>query len=74
MMITKNGMEPKSCHHCKNYYSGMNYNYRLKDVEHKEMDGFICAAFAYEGIMVHMSGLVNDSVDFCEEYVPRGEK
>lgn len=67
--------EKKSCKNCKFCYSGMNYNYRVDKVEHKEMDGFICAAFAAEdGTMVHMSGLVNDSVDFCEMYKPRGEK
>ena len=39
------------------------------------MDGFICAAFVpEEGTMVYMSGLVNDSVDFCEMYQERGQK
>jgi hypothetical protein len=74
MLITDKGCRPNNCNSCKFHYSAVNYNYGLTDVEHKDMDGFICAAFAHEGIMVHMSGLVNDSVDFCEEYVPRGEK
>jgi hypothetical protein len=40
-----------------------------------EMKGFICAAFAEEeGIMVYMSGIVNDSVDHCEMFKLRGEK
>jgi hypothetical protein len=39
------------------------------------MDGFICAAFATEeGLLIHMTGLVNDTVDFCEMFKERGEK
>lgn len=66
--------EKTLCRDCKFCYSGMNYNYRVDKVEHKEMDGFICAAFADEGLMVHMSGLVGAENDVCEMYIPRGEK
>lgn len=66
--------EKNSCKNCKFCYSGMNYNYRVDRVEHKEMDGFICAAFADEGIMIHMSGLVGTENDVCEMFKRRGEK
>lgn len=75
MLITDNGCRPNNCNSCKHHYSAVNYNYGLSDVEHKDMDGFICAAFAEEeGMMVYMSGLVNDSVDFCEMYQERGTR
>lgn len=75
MLITDKGCKPRNCNSCKFHYSAVNYNYGLTDVEHKDMDGFICAAFAEEeGIMVYMSGLVNDSVDTCEMFKERGQK
>lgn len=75
MLITDKGCRPNNCNSCKHHYSAVNYHYGLPDVEHKDMDGFICAAFAAEeGIMVYMSGFVNDSVDTCEMYKERGTK
>ena len=83
MLITDKGCKPRNCNSCKFHYSAENYHYKLKEVEHKKMDGFICAAFVLEicaafvleeGTMVYMSGLVNDSVDFCEMYQERGQK
>ena len=75
MLITDEGCKAMSCYHCKNYYPVKNYNYNFNNVEHKDMDGFICAAFAAEeGIMIHMTGLVNVTVDFCEMYKERGQK
>lgn len=74
MWITDKGCEPMSCSHCKHHYPVKRYFYKLKGVDHEDMSGFICAAFAAdEGIMVHMDGLVNDTVDFCEMYKERGE-
>lgn len=75
MLITDGGLRPMNCNSCKYHYSGRNYQYGLKGVERKEMEGFICAAFAEEeGTMVYMNGLVNDSVDHCEMFKLRGEK
>ena len=75
MLITDKGCRPNNCNSCKFHYSVENYHYNLKEVEHKKMDGFICAAFAEEeGIMVYMSGLVNDSVDTCEMFKERGTR
>jgi hypothetical protein len=75
MLITDKGMKPRSCNHCKHKYAGKQYIYGLTSVEHKDMDGFICAAFAEEeGLLIHMTGLVNDTVDFCEMFKERGER
>jgi len=75
MLITDKGCRPNNCNSCKHHYSAVNYHYGLTEVEHKDMDGFICTAFAAdEGMVVYMSGLVNDSVDFCEMYQERGQK
>ena len=74
MLITDKGCKPMNCNSCKFHYSAENYHYKLHEVEHKKMDGFICAAFVpEEGTMVYMSGLVNESVDFCEMYQERGQ-
>ncbi len=74
MLITDKGCKPRNCNSCKFHYSAENYNYTLKEVEHNKMDGFICAAFVpEEGTMVYMSGLINESVDFCEMYQERGQ-
>lgn len=75
MLITENGCRPMNCNACKYHYAAQNYHYKMKGVDNTKMDGFICAAFAEEeGIMVYMSGLVNDSVDHCEMFKLRGEK
>ena len=75
MLITENGCRPMNCNACKYHYNVRQNFYLLKDVEHKDMNGFVCAAFAEEeGVMVYMSGLVNDSTDYCEMFKPRGEK
>lgn len=75
MLITDKGLRHKSCLHCKYRYAGKQYFFGLNDVKHNDMGGFICAAFAAEeGIMVHMAGLVNDTVDFCEMFKERGER
>ena len=75
MLITDEGCRPRNCNSCKFHYSVENYHYNLKEVEHKKMDGFTCAAFVpEEETMILMSGLVNDSVDFCEMYQERGQK
>lgn len=75
MMITDDGCVPHNCNACKYHYAAQNYHYKTKGVDSTKMDGFICAAFAKEeGIMTYMSGLINDSVDFCEMFTPRGER
>lgn len=75
MLITDKGMKPQSCSHCKYRYAGKQYFFGLNDVKHSDMGGFICAAFAdEEGILVHMTGLVNDTVDFCEMFKERGTR
>lgn len=75
MLITDKGCRPMSCSYCKHHYPIHRYFYKLDTVEHEVESGFICTAFAKEeGIMVHMDGLVNDSVDHCEMYKERGEK
>lgn len=75
MLITENGLKHDTCLHCKYHYPGKRYFYRLKAVEVTDMSGFLCTAFAAEeGIIVHMDGLVNDSVDHCEMFKKRGEK
>lgn len=44
----------------------------MKGVDHSDMTGFICTAFADdEGIIVHMDGLINDTVDYCEMFKER---
>lgn len=73
MLITDNGCRPMNCTHCKHHYSGRKNFYGLHDVKSEDMDGFLCTAFAKEeGIIVHMTGLINDTVDFCEMYKERG--
>lgn len=75
MLITDKGCEQRNCNSCKYHYPVTEYFYKLHGVDHKPMDGFVCAAFAAEeGIMIYMSGLANPSVDFCEMYKKRGEK
>lgn len=75
MLITDKGCKARSCSHCKYHYSGKRYFYKVKGVDHSDMTGFICTAFASEeGIIVHMDGLINDTVDYCEMYTERGEK
>ena len=75
MLITEYGCRPYNCNACKYHYNMRTNYYTLNDVEHRDLRGFICAAFAdEEGIMVYMSGLVNDSTDHCEMFKLRGEK
>lgn len=74
MLITDKGCEPHNCNSCKHHYPVTNYSYKINGVDHKDMSGYICTAFAKdEGIMVYMSGLVNDSVDYCEMFDKRGK-
>lgn len=73
MLITDNARIERSCEYCKHHYAGKRMFYGLNDVKSEDMGGFLCTAFAEEeGIIVHMTGLVYDSVDFCEMYKERG--
>lgn len=72
MLITDNGCKPMACCNCKYHFAGEHWTYKISGVDHEDMNGFLCACFANEGTIIHMDGLANDTVDFCEMYKERG--
>ena len=60
----------KEC--CKNCLRSLHvkkYDYSKSGCKHSEMQGFICLAFAHEGLACWMVG-VDPEVGKCESYLP----
>ena len=58
------------CDTCKYKLQLEKYDYSQGGCKHTVMDGYVCLAFAHEGLAVWMYG--NDSsIGKCEEYVEK---
>ena len=55
---------------CEYRMRAVHYDYSDKGCQHSDMDGFICIAFANEGVSVWMTGLPGDGY-YCEMYAKR---
>ena len=61
----------ETCKTCRNHYRLEKLDYSAGGCQHSDMDGYICMAFADEGIACWMVGTDLDS-GMCEAYVPKG--
>lgn len=55
------------CANCAKHYKLEKLDYSQGGCKHSEQNGFICAAFADEGVMSWMIGLDEEN-EMCEEY------
>lgn len=62
----------RNCKNCANRYELWKWDYSQSGVPKKKMDGFICSAFASEGIMIWQVG--NDGNGQCECWWKRESK
>lgn len=61
------------CEECRHCYKARKSDYSRGGCQHSEMEGFICMAFADEGIAEWMVGL-NGRWGICEMFEKRGER
>lgn len=61
------------CLNCRYRLKLKKYDYRKHGCKHTDMDGFICLAFAYQGVANWMVGLDNDN-SRCEAWFSKDEQ
>ena len=63
----------ENCGNCRNRFELRKSDYSKGGCEHSQLDGFVCMAFAIEGIAEWMVGL-DEEKDMCECYMPKRQR
>ena len=61
------------CENCSKFYRLQHWDYKdngAGGVDHIQLDGFVCTACGYEGVLIWMTG-IDSSSDRCEEFSRR---
>lgn len=60
------------CENCKHRFDLVQFRYYGNECEHIKESGFICDIFAYEGLMIWMTGNESEFNQGCECFIDKG--